>query len=102
MGDESIGRTPSTKTPWLYFFSPNPEAELRLFCLPYAGGTVTTYRAWPKKLPRNVEVCAVQLPGRGSRMPEPPFTRLAPLVRALAQNFLPYLDRPFALFGHAR
>lgn len=101
MGNESTGSTPSTRNPWLYFFGPNPEADVRLFCLPYAGGTVTTYRAWPKKLPRNVEVGSVQLPGRGSRMPEPPFTQLAPLVRALAQNLLPYLDRPFALFGHS-
>lgn len=101
MGDETAGGTASTRNPWLYFFSPNQEAEVRLFCLPYAGGTVTTYRAWPKKLPPSVEVCAVQLPGRGSRMPEPPFTQLAPLVRALAQNLLPHLDRPYALFGHS-
>jgi medium-chain acyl-[acyl-carrier-protein] hydrolase len=101
MGNESTGGTPSKRNPWLYFFGPRPEADIRLFCLPYAGGTVTTYRTWSKKLPPSVEVAAVQLPGRGSRMPEPPFTQLAPLVEALARNLLPYLDRPFALFGHS-
>ena len=32
---------------------------------------------------------------------EPPFTRLPPLVRALAQGLTPLLDRPFAFFGHS-
>jgi medium-chain acyl-[acyl-carrier-protein] hydrolase len=48
-----------------------------------------------------VEVCAVQLPGRENRLLEPPFTRLEPLVEALAGALLPYLDRPYALFGHS-
>jgi len=32
---------------------------------------------------------------------EPPFTRLPPLVRALAQGLAPLLDKPFAFFGHS-
>jgi medium-chain acyl-[acyl-carrier-protein] hydrolase len=48
-----------------------------------------------------VEVCAVQLPGRGNRLREPPFTDLDTLVRTLAEALLPYLDQPFAFFGHS-
>jgi medium-chain acyl-[acyl-carrier-protein] hydrolase len=32
---------------------------------------------------------------------EPPFTRLSPLIHALAQALFPLLDKPFAFFGHS-
>ena len=86
---------------WVLRPKPNRRARLRLFCLPYAGGGVSIYRTWPDLLPADVESCHVQLPGRGSRMSEPPFTRLFPLVQTLAQALLPYLDMPFAFFGHS-
>jgi medium-chain acyl-[acyl-carrier-protein] hydrolase len=48
-----------------------------------------------------VEVCPVQLPGRESRLREPPLTRLEPLVPALLEGLSPFLDLPFAFFGHS-
>jgi medium-chain acyl-[acyl-carrier-protein] hydrolase len=74
---------------------------LRLLCFPYAGGAANIFRAWADSLPATVEVCAVQLPGRGGRLLEPPFTDLLLLVRTAAQELLPFLDRPFAFFGHS-
>lgn len=59
------------------------------------------FRAWSDGLPADVEVHAIQPPGRGTRLKEPAFTRLAPLVQALAQGLLPLLDKPFAFFGHS-
>jgi medium-chain acyl-[acyl-carrier-protein] hydrolase len=32
---------------------------------------------------------------------EPPFTRLSPLIQALAEALFPLLDKPFAFFGHS-
>jgi medium-chain acyl-[acyl-carrier-protein] hydrolase len=87
--------------PWLTWPRPNPRAALRLFCLPYAGGSALIYRNWPEGLPSAVEVCAIQIPGRGSRMHERPFRKLLPLVGVLKQSILPHLDRPFAFFGHS-
>ena len=52
-------------------------------------------------MPANVEVCPVQFPGRGTRLKEPSFTRLSPLVEALAEALVPLLDKPFAFFGHS-
>jgi medium-chain acyl-[acyl-carrier-protein] hydrolase len=43
----------------------------------------------------------VQLPGRESRLREPPFDRLAPLVDALAGALEPYTDLPFAFYGYS-
>jgi medium-chain acyl-[acyl-carrier-protein] hydrolase len=59
------------------------------------------YRKWPVGLPATVEVCAIQLPGHGNRLRERPFDRLIPLVQALAQQLYPYLNNPYAFFGHS-
>jgi len=91
-----------TKTdPWLTVFEAKPDAALRLFCFCYAGGSTLAFRQWSKDLPRTVETCPIQLPGRGSRMREPLFTEFRPTVEAIADGIRPYLDRPFAFFGHS-
>jgi medium-chain acyl-[acyl-carrier-protein] hydrolase len=42
-----------------------------------------------------------ELPGRGSQLNERPFTRLEAIVEFFAKVIKPYLDRPFAFFGHS-
>jgi medium-chain acyl-[acyl-carrier-protein] hydrolase len=94
--------TPSViSTPWITYYKPNPHARLRLFCFPYAGGGTAVFRTWVDRMPDTVEVCPVQLPGRETRVMEAPFNRLSTLVRAAAQALLPYLEKPFAFFGHS-
>ncbi|NJN56268.1 MAG: thioesterase [Leptolyngbyaceae cyanobacterium SL_5_9] len=87
--------------PWITCPQPNPQAKLRLFCLPYAGGGASGFRDWPAQLSSLIEVCPIELPGRGSRFQEPPYTRLAPLIQDLTPALLPYLNIPFAFFGHS-
>jgi medium-chain acyl-[acyl-carrier-protein] hydrolase len=94
----AAGRAPS---PWTRIVRPRPAARLRLICLPWAGGGASGYRDWPAHLPDDVEVVAVQLPGRESRLGEPPVTSMEPLVAGLAAGVRGQLDRPFALFGHS-
>ena len=84
----------------LAFHRPNPGASLRLFCFPYAGGSAQVYREWGGLLP-TVEVCPVQIPGRGARMFEGCHKSLPLLVETLARDLLPHFDRPFAFFGHS-
>ena len=59
------------------------------------------YRLWPEAMPAGVELCRIQLPGRETRLREAPFQQLAPLTDALAEVLEPYLDTPFAIFGHS-
>ncbi|MEH2244084.1 thioesterase II family protein [Nostoc sp.] len=92
--------TPSFNS-WVICPQPNPQANLRLFCFPYAGGNSAIFRTWPNNLPSNVEVCAVEYPGRGRQIQSAPLTRLEPLVEAIAPILIPYLDKPFAFFGHS-
>jgi medium-chain acyl-[acyl-carrier-protein] hydrolase len=84
-------------------FTPNPRspARARLFCVPYAGVGASVYRLWPKGLPASLEVCAVHLPGREQRSREPSKTSIAELVDELVPALKPYLDLPFAIFGHS-
>jgi medium-chain acyl-[acyl-carrier-protein] hydrolase len=86
---------------WVGLPVPRPAAALQLLCLPYAGGGAAVFQDWPAALPAGVEVAAVRLPGREGRYGEPPIDRMGPLVAALAPAVEPYLDRPFALFGHS-
>jgi len=86
---------------WLVMPQPNPAATWRLFCFPYAGGGAQIFRRWPHQLPTRGEVCAIELPGRGTRLQEPLFTRLPPLVDAIVQGLEKHLDKPFAFFGHS-
>ena len=86
---------------WISFRKPSSKARLRLFCFPYAGAGALIFRTWSDGLPADVELCPVQLPGRGTRLMEHPFTHLSPLVEALAQGLAPLLDKPFAFFGHS-
>ena len=86
---------------WLKIFNPNKNSKLRLFCFPYAGGGALTFQKWHTQLPQQVEICAIQLPGRENRLRETPFNQLKPLMGELIEIILPYLDKPFAVFGHS-
>lgn len=74
---------------------------MRLFCFPYAGGNATIFRDWPRHLAPDIEVYPALLPSRGARISELPLTRLSKIVEHLAAAIRPYLDMPFAFFGHS-
>jgi medium-chain acyl-[acyl-carrier-protein] hydrolase len=88
-------------THWLQTFRPREAAPLRLFCFPHAGGGAQTFRSWPDSLPEDLELCAVQLPGREVRLREKPYADVHALARALCPALAPALDKPFMLFGHS-
>ncbi|MFB7951080.1 thioesterase II family protein [Streptomyces sp. NPDC056045] len=78
---------------------PSPDAEARLFCLPYAGTGASSYRHWPSRV-GDLEVCAVQPPGREGRVGEAPYETFDAFAEGAAEALRPHLDRPYALFGH--
>jgi medium-chain acyl-[acyl-carrier-protein] hydrolase len=91
-------------TPWLVWHKTNPmesPAVLRLFCFHYAGGDALFYRNWADYIPETIDICAIQLPGRGNRRQEPLVSSLAELVGDITRALRLYLDRPFAFFGHS-
>lgn len=75
-------------------------AGFRVYLFPHAGGNASTYQ-WGKHFPEDVEVCAVQLPGRESRFLEAPVTAMDAAVDELAPTILSTVDLPFVFFGHS-
>ncbi|MEO6701957.1 MAG: thioesterase domain-containing protein [Jatrophihabitantaceae bacterium] len=90
----------TAETPYLWT-ARRPGHRHRLICFPHAGGGAGTFADWAKLLPAELELAAVQLPGRQDRIAEEPFTEVAPLVRVLCQALRPVLDGSVAFFGHS-
>jgi medium-chain acyl-[acyl-carrier-protein] hydrolase len=86
---------------WIKCLKPRPDARLRLFLFPYAGGGTASFRRWPEALSPSVELLAVQLPGREARYREPLLTSMPDAVARLADGIAAELDRPFMFFGHS-
>jgi medium-chain acyl-[acyl-carrier-protein] hydrolase len=86
---------------WIRWIRSHPNARLRLFCVPYAGGSSAVFRSWAAGLPDDIEIGAIQLPGHGDRMSEAPLTRLTSLLDLLLPDLRPYFDCPYAFFGHS-
>jgi len=85
---------------WLIAPRPKPGAKARLFCFPYAGGGLVSFRSWSQLLDDSVEVVVVEPPGRGTRINETPVDNLDTFVERLLPEMVDWLDRPSAFFGH--
>ncbi|MGW6985024.1 thioesterase II family protein [Streptomyces sp. NPDC054932] len=92
---------PAAGSRWLRIWrSPGP-ARRRLLCLPPAGGTAQAYARWAEQLPDGTEVVAVELPGHGSRMGEPPMTRMADVIEGIETALAALPELPLVIFGHS-
>jgi surfactin synthase thioesterase subunit len=94
-------RPAASTNPWFPTRQPNPNARLRVFCFPFAGGGASVYNGWGAALPAGVELVSVQLPGRERRIMESPFRQIPPLLDALEPALAPLLDKPFIFFGYS-
>lgn len=59
------------------------------------------FRHWGAGMPDGVEVCPIELPGRGTRRGERCVTSMSALVETIAMEIGPLLDLPFAIFGYS-
>jgi surfactin synthase thioesterase subunit len=80
---------------------PGGPRRCRLYCFPCAGGNPFRFLRWQTLLDSAVEVCAVQLPGRGSRLTEAPYRSFPPLIKALSEVIFGEETQRFAFFGHS-
>jgi medium-chain acyl-[acyl-carrier-protein] hydrolase len=76
-------------------------ARLRLFCFAYSGAGASIFRTWSHELAPDIDLYAIQLPGRERRLKEPLITDFRDLINQLLPALSPYLDRPFAFYGHS-
>jgi len=96
----TAARADQTAT-WLRRLRPVASPWVRLVCFPHAGGSAQYFRPWRTELPPDLELYAVQYPGRLDRIGDPTVTDMATLTTAVAAAVRPLTDRPVALFGHS-
>lgn len=88
-------------SPWFLVPKPIENPGCRLFCFPYMGVGGSVFNGWQNLLPKDIELIAVQLPGREERSSEPPLFDTRILFKQLGKEILPLLDRPYIFYGHS-
>jgi medium-chain acyl-[acyl-carrier-protein] hydrolase len=72
-----------------------------LFCFPYAGGSPYLFMDWKAQLQPEISVTALQLPGHGTRLPEPAHHSIETVLAEVMPQFPETDGRPFAFYGHS-
>jgi medium-chain acyl-[acyl-carrier-protein] hydrolase len=88
-------------SPWIEFRPERRDAQARVLCVPYAGGSAQIYHMLARSMSENIEVGAVQLPGRWNRRREPLLTKVSDASRSLASEITRLSQMPYALFGYS-
>jgi medium-chain acyl-[acyl-carrier-protein] hydrolase len=101
IGTAGSGIRPTTR--WVVDDEPaeDPGATQQLLCFAHAGGGPSFFRPWCTALGPEIAVRRVLLPGRDWRIEEQAFRHITELVGPLCAALEPYLDQPYALFGHS-
>jgi pyochelin biosynthesis protein PchC len=86
---------------WLRSYTRPARSRLRLVCFPHAGGSANFYRPWRTLVPADVELVAVQYPGRHDRFDERPVDAMDDLVRGLLPELDGLGDLPAVFLGHS-
>lgn len=76
-------------------------STVRLFCIPYAGGSASVFRQWQDEAPSTLQVCPIELPGRGRLCTLPLPNSVADLATQIALAVRSYASPPTALFGYS-
>ena len=92
----------SPSSPWWIRQAAHGPLRERLICLPYAGGAARVFHGWAQSLP-GVEILAIQAPGKGGRLLEPPCSDLDRFCTALLGELSQWLNTPvpYSFFGHS-
>ncbi|MEU5635063.1 thioesterase II family protein [Streptomyces rishiriensis] len=86
---------------WIRRYHPAPDAPTRLVCFPHAGGSATFYHPVSRALSPEIDVVAVQYPGRQERRTEPLVSSIEELADLVVVELEPWADRPLTFFGHS-
>ena len=99
--DKPVEAVSETSSDWLKILKPaEGDPLIRLICFPYAGSGASAYQTWIPHFAANVELIAVQPPGREERAGTPAFTSMPELIEALLK-YLPEDMSNCYFFGHS-
>ncbi|WTG93535.1 alpha/beta fold hydrolase [Kitasatospora sp. NBC_01560] len=86
---------------WLRRFHPTADSPVRLVCFPHAGGSAGFYRPVSTRFSPDVDVIALQYPGRQDRRHEPCVEDIGTLADRITYELLALDERPTVFFGHS-
>lgn len=76
--------------------------KIKLFCFPYAGGSAFIYNTWKKLLDASIELKAIELAGRGTRINDPFYPSFDVMIDDVFGAIKYDLSQGhYALFGHS-
>ncbi len=97
-----VSQSDDRLNPWIMCSDVRPDARLRLICFPYAGGNAGAFRQWSRLINADIEVLAIQYPGRATRFKEKLMASMDELVEAIYQACkLTFEQKPYVFFGHS-
>ncbi|AGK96289.1 thioesterase II family protein [Clostridium pasteurianum] len=76
-------------------------SKIKLFCIPHAGGSAASYSKWQNYINPSIEICPIELAGRGKRFKEEPYNNIGEAVEDIYNIIKKDLDREYAFFGHS-
>jgi isopentenyl diphosphate isomerase/L-lactate dehydrogenase-like FMN-dependent dehydrogenase/surfactin synthase thioesterase subunit len=100
-GTTASGAAPATAGHWIRVFHPRRRCSARLVCFPHGAGTAHAFTELSDALPDDIELLAVQYPGREDRRSEPFAEDIAALAAGTTDALTRYADRPLFLLGHS-
>ncbi len=89
------------KSAWLIGTKDFSSAPIQLFCFHHAGGSASVFRRFRELLQPQIELVAIELPGRGSRFKEPLSISLVDLIAASSAAINSYARDRFVIYGHS-
>jgi acyl transferase domain-containing protein/surfactin synthase thioesterase subunit/acyl carrier protein len=98
---EGLINEPTRKADWFVRLMPNNDAPSRLFCFHDAGGNASLFTSLSKELADVFDVVSIELPGRGHRIHEKPYSDLEMLIKDIVPQIETLMDKPFLFFGHS-
>ena len=86
---------------WVRRFHDAGNACTRLVCFPHAGGSASYFFRLSAALSPDVDVCAIQYPGRQDRRSEPFVATIDEYADRIYSALNSVIDGPVAFFGHS-
>jgi surfactin synthase thioesterase subunit len=75
--------------------------KLRVFCFPYAGGNASIFSEWQRSIHADVEIVAIQPPGRANRVFESPLDNMFETIKCLMDNAAYITSTPYVFLGYS-
>lgn len=76
--------------------------RIKLFAIPYAGGSANTYMKWKNYISPMIEMIPIELAGRGNRFDEAPYGTFEKCVDNILDIMTKHgLESPYAIWGHS-